>query len=221
MKKLIIFGCGDIAELAHVYFKSDSGYEPVAFTVDDPFVPPEGTLNGLPVVAFSNVESAFAPQDHEMFVALSYNRVNRLRACKVDEAKVKGYSIASYVSSRANVLTHEPIGENAFILENNTIQPFARIGRNVTLWSGNHIGHHSIIGDHVFIASQVVVSGRVRIGDYCFIGVNATLKNAITVGDSCVIGMGAVITSNCDPDGLYPVKGTERAKIPASRLPAL
>ena len=32
---LIIFGAGDIAQLAHYYFSADSNYEVVAFTVDD------------------------------------------------------------------------------------------------------------------------------------------------------------------------------------------
>ena len=33
-KRLVIFGAGDIAQLAHFYFSSDSDYEVVAFTVD-------------------------------------------------------------------------------------------------------------------------------------------------------------------------------------------
>ena len=33
-KPLILFGAGDIAELAYFYFTNDSAYEVVAFTVD-------------------------------------------------------------------------------------------------------------------------------------------------------------------------------------------
>jgi sugar O-acyltransferase (sialic acid O-acetyltransferase NeuD family) len=218
MSKLVIFGCGDIGQLAHFYFSTDSEHEVVGFTVDRAHVPEGGRFCGLPVVAFEDVENHFASAGHQLFVALSYNKVNRLRAEKVDAAKAKGYAIASYISSRATLLTREPIGENAFILEDNTIQPFVKIGRNVTLWSGNHIGHHSTIGDHVFIASHIVVSGGVKVGDYCFIGVNATIRNGITIGAGCVIGMGAMILTDCEPDGLYAASATERAKIPASRL---
>jgi hypothetical protein len=32
--KLVLFGTGDIARLAHVYFSTDSKHEVVAFTVD-------------------------------------------------------------------------------------------------------------------------------------------------------------------------------------------
>lgn len=218
MSKLVIFGCGDIAQLAHFYFTTDSTHEVVAFTVDRAYLPPGATFCGLPVVPFEEVEQSYPPDACAIFVALSYSKVNQVRAGKVDEAAQKGYSLASYISSRATVLTQEPIGENAFILEDNTVQPFVKIGRDVTLWSGNHIGHHSEIGDHCFIASHIVVSGGVKVGPRCFIGVNATLRDHITIGEGCVIGMGAMILADCEADGLYAVTGTERAKIPASRL---
>lgn len=218
MSKLVIFGCGDIAQLAHFYFTTDSEHEVVAFTVDRAYLPPDATFCGLPVVPFEEVEQSYPPEAHAIFVALSYSKINQVRAGKVDEAAQKGYSLASYISSRATVLTQEPIGENAFILEDNTVQPFVKIGRDVTLWSGNHIGHHSEIGDHCFIASHIVVSGGVKVGPRCFIGVNATLRDHITLGEGCVIGMGAMILADCEADGLYAVTGTERAKIPASRL---
>jgi sugar O-acyltransferase (sialic acid O-acetyltransferase NeuD family) len=218
MSKIVIFGCGDIAQLAHFYFSTDSPHEVVGFTVDAAFLPAESRFCDLPVVAFEEVESRFPASGHLMFVALSYNQVNKLRAAKFEAAKLLGYRLASYVSSRASVLTREPIGENAFVLEDNTVQPFARIGSNVTLWSGNHIGHHSVIDDHVFIASHVVVSGRVTVGSHCFLGVNATIRNAVTIGQGCVIGMGASILADCEPDGLYAATGTERARIPASKL---
>ena len=218
MSKLVIFGCGDIAQLAHFYFSTDSPHKVVGFTVDAPFLPAERRFCDLPVVAFEEVEAYFPADDHLMFVALSYNQINKMRAAKFEAAKSLGYQFASYISSRASVLTREPIGGNAFILEDNTIQPFATIGANVTLWSGNHIGHHSVIGDHVFIASHVVISGRVVIGSYCFLGVNATIRNAVNIGQGCIIGMGASILADCEPDGLYATAGTERARIPASKL---
>jgi sugar O-acyltransferase (sialic acid O-acetyltransferase NeuD family) len=218
MKKLVIFGCGDVAQLAHYYFSTDSEYEVLGFTVDSGFVPEGGKFCGLPAVAFEQIESRYPSAEFHIFIALGYNRINKLRAEKVAVAKLKGYRLASYISSRATILTQEAIGENAFILENNTLQPFCQIGANVTLWSGNHIGHHSIIGDHCFIASHVVISGGVKVGAYSFIGVNATVRNHITIGQGCVIGMGANIMADTEPDGLYAIAGTERAKVPASRL---
>ena len=121
-------------------------------------------------------------------------------------------------SSKATIFNHDQIGDNCFIFEDNTIQPFVTIGNNVTLWSGNHIGHHSTIHDHVFIASHVVISGRVTVGEQSFIGVNATLRDHITVGARCVIGAGVLLLADSEPDGLYIGTATERSAVPSSRL---
>ena len=110
------------------------------------------------------------------------------------------------------------IGENCFILEDNTIQPFVRIGHNITLWSGNHIGHHSTIEDHCFIASQVVISGGVEIKEACFLGVNATLRDHIVVGERCVVGAGALLLEDAEPEGVYIGQKTERSRVPSTKL---
>lgn len=218
MRNLIIFGCGEIAQIAYFYFRTDSDYQVISFTVNKQYLPSSREYLGLPVCAFEEVQNHYPPEKNSMFIALSYSQVNQLRSKKYFEAKEKGYSLASYISRRALILTNEPIGENAFILENNTVQPFVKIGNNVTLWSGNHLGHHSKIGNHCFLASQVVVSGGVTIGEFCFLGVNSTVRNGIKIGDGCVIGMAALIASDCEKDGLYVSKATERENIPASKL---
>lgn len=217
MKDIVIFGAGDIAALAHFYFTQDTPRRVAAFTVDAAFRTAE-RFEGLPVLAFEALAEAFPPDRYDLFVALSYAKLNRLRAEKVAAARALGYGLASYVSSRATVFSDLSHGENCFILEDNTIQPYARIGHNVTLWSGNHIGHHSVIGDDVFIASHVVVSGGVSIGQGCFIGVNATLRDHVVLGRECVIGAGALVLEDQADHGVVAPRGTERSAVPSTRL---
>lgn len=216
-RKLVVFGSGDIAQLAQYYFRTDSEHTIAAFTLDAGFLK-ESTFSGLPVVAFEEVAKHFGPDEHDMFIALSYSKINALRKEKYLKAKSMGYSLVSYVSSRATVLNDGRIGDNCFILEDNTIQPFVTIGNNVTMWSGNHIGHHSTIKDHTFIASHVVVSGGVEIGEQCFIGVNASLRDHIKIGDRCVVGAGTLLLSDAEPEGLYIGTATGRAGIDSSKL---
>lgn len=216
-KPLVIFGSGDIAQLAHYYFSTDSNYEVVAFTVDANYIK-ESEFCGLPVVAFENVARKYPPGSYDFFVALSYSKLNAVRKEKFLAAKKTGYKLVSFISSRATVLNEGRIGENCFIFEDNTIQPFVTIGNNVTLWSGNHIGHHSVIHDHTFIASHVVVSGGVEIGEQCFVGVNATLRDHIKIGDRCVVGAGALLLADAPPEGVYIGTATERSKVPSTRL---
>lgn len=202
MAKIIIFGAGDIARLAHYYFTHDSIHEVVAFAVDKQYRQAD-TFLGLPLLSFENVVQTHPPESCQMFIALSYNKMNKSRAAKYYAAKELGYTLTSYVSSRCSYLTDYPVGDNCFILEDNTIQPFVQIGNDVTLWSGNHIGHDSIIEDHVFIASQIVVSGHVHIHPYCFIGVNATLRNSINIATETLVGAGAIIMKDTIEKGVY------------------
>ena len=202
MADLVIFGTGDFARLAHHYFSEDSEHRVVAFTVDQEYLDSD-SFDGLPLVAFELVTERFPPDEYSMFVALGYSHMNQRRAERYAAAKGLGYELPSYVSSRCTFLSSHGVGDNCFIFEDNTIQPFVRIGRDVIMWSGNHIGHDSIIEDHCFISSHVVVSGRVRIRPNCFLGVNSTLRNAITIAPRTLVGAGATIVADTVEGGVY------------------
>lgn len=215
--KIVIFGIGEIAELADFYFTHDSAFEVVGFTVDAAYLK-DPKFRGRPVVPFENVTQSFPPEDYGLFVAISYSGLNELRTARVAAARAAGYRLVSYVSSRATIFPGLEIEDNCFILEDNTIQPFARIGANVTLWSGNHIGHHSVIEDNVFVASHVVVSGGVKIGKGSFVGVNATFRDHVTIGEKCVIGAGALVLEDQPEFSVVAPRGTERSSVPSTRL---
>ena len=199
---LIIVGDSPIAEIAFEYFSYDSPYEVAGFTVERAFLS-KRSLFGLPVECFEDIEKKRDPHIFRMFVAVGYADLNGLRTRLYNESKQKGYSLVSYVSSHSFVWRNVEIGENCFIFEDNTIQPFVKIGNNVTLWSGNHIGHHSVIEDNCFISSHVVVSGFCRIGANSFLGVNSALSHRTTVARDNVIAMGAVVTKDTEPEKIY------------------
>jgi len=215
--KVIIFGLGNISEIAHFYLSQDKQYDVVAFCVDAEYKECDSFL-GLPVVSFETVEEAYPIENHAMFIPLSYAKVNQLRQQKYEEAKAKGYSFISYISPDATVASNATIGENCFIFEDNTIQPFVTIRDNCILWSGNHIGHHSIIQSHCFIASHVVISGGVEVGESTFIGVNATVRDHINIGKSNVIGAGALILGDTEDKKVYITQATEVSRVPSNRL---
>jgi sugar O-acyltransferase (sialic acid O-acetyltransferase NeuD family) len=217
MKKLIIFGLGEQAELAYFYFKNETNYQIEAFTVNQEFIIEDTFIDSVPVAAFEDLENKFTPEEYDGFIAIGYRKVNALRSGKFYEFKQKGYRLATFISSKAtNYATS--VGENCFILEDNTIQPFVKIGNNVTLWSGNHIGHHSVIGNHCFITSQVVISGGCTIGDSTFIGVNSTLRDHIKIGQSNMIGAGSLVLADTDDRNVFMEKATEVSRVPSNRL---
>ena len=220
MKKLYIFGAAEQAQLASFYFRKKSDYKLEGFIVDDDFKSDE-FFESLPVFSTSEFLRTVKISDASIFVALGYSNVNQIRMEKFFFFKKLGFSFASFISDKATILTDVPVGENAFILEDNTIQPFVRIGDNVTLWSGNHVGHHSIIGDHAFVTSHVVISGGVSIGARTFLGVNATIRDHISIGSDCVIGAASIVMKSVPDFGVTIPKRTEISSFDSSRLKKL
>jgi sugar O-acyltransferase (sialic acid O-acetyltransferase NeuD family) len=217
LKPIVIFGAGEIAEVVDYLFRETLGREVVAFVVDRDFLKSD-TAFGRPLVPFDEITSRFAPSDHEGFVALSYARMNVVRAAKVAAMREKGFELTSYVSPYATVLT-DKIGANCLILEDNTLQPFCRIGDNVTLWSGNHVGHHVVIENNVFVSSHVVLSGGVTVGHNSFLGVNSTIVDHVTIAPFTLLGAGCLVQASTDLEGVYaPVTTIEKRKVPSTRL---
>ena len=220
MQKIVIFGLGETACLAYEYFTHDpnyADYEVVAFCADAHYIDALQFL-ALPVLPPKDITAHFPPATHLAFAAAGSGHLNRDRAALYHKAKALGYRMASYVSARAFVWHNAKIGENCFILEDNTLQPFTEIGDNAVLWSGNHIGHRSVIEPHCFLTSQVVVSGFCRVGAYSFIGVNAALADKVTIGADNFIGMGSVINKDTVQNGFYVGNPAELRKLSAKRF---
>ena len=195
MKPIIIFGDGTQGQLARWYLGAHS-------------------VNTVAALVNDDTVGDYSPKDCDMFVCLSYRDVNRNRAKKYYEMLERGFTLISFVSPYSCIFTSH-IGDNCFIWENQTIQPFSKIGKDVTLCCSNHIGHHSTIGNHVFLTSHVCVSGHCVIGDYCFLGVNSSIIDGVNIAEGCVIGAGATVTRDTEPWGVYI--GTPAKRIGDSR----
>jgi sugar O-acyltransferase (sialic acid O-acetyltransferase NeuD family) len=203
VKPILIYGTGEVAELAHYYFTEIDGRAIAGFTVEGDQLGAD-TFCGRPAVAFEECDFAFEVEEHQAFVALSFDQMNDVRAAKCQAMRDKGFLLTRYISPDAVVLTKN-IGENALILENNTVQPFARIGDNATLWSGNHIGQKAVIGDNAFLASHIVVSGNAKIGNGAYIGSGALIHDNVSVGAKSLIGAGAIVSKSTEPESVHMV----------------
>ncbi len=216
-RKAIIFGTGAFAEVVCFYLDRDSEYHVVGFTASDDRVG-DGRYAGRPIVPFSRAAEEFPPQEHDLFVAVGYAKLNRVRETFVSEGRAKGYKLLSYVCSKATTWGDTVIGDNVFVFEDNTIQPFVTIGEGTVLWSGNHIGHHSKIGAFCFVTSHVVISGHCRVGDRCFLGVNSTVADGTAVADDNLIGPNTLIQKDTQPGEAYVSQRTHPFPKPSSRF---
>lgn len=216
-KKLVIVGSGETGLIAYEYFQYDSEYEVVAFSVNEQYIT-DTTICDLPIVPFETLEEKYLPNEYEVYVAISSGKLNRNRTKVYNEVKAKGYKCATYISSKAFVWRNVEVGENCFIFEDNTLQPFVKVGNNVTLWSGNHIGHNTIIKDNCFISSHCVISGFCEVGENSFLGVNCTIEDNTKIAKDNFIGAGTLIQKNTNEKDFYQLKQTELSKVNTHRL---
>lgn len=210
--RVVIFGLRDFAELAKFYFENDINYSKdtavVGFTVNKEFLTSDVVTEAKKrlqtdnIVPFEELEKYYPPNEYYLFAPMSGSKMNKNREKIYLEGKQRGYRFTNYISSKATVLSRK-IGENCFILEDNTIQPFTEIGNNCILWSGNHLGHGTKIKDHVFLSSHCVISGHCLIESYSWLGVNCTLRDNITLKEGTLIAMGACVTKSTSPWSIY------------------
>lgn len=217
MAKVVIFGTGRGGDVAHRYMTKDSEHEVCAFTVEKEYLQ-STEFKGLPVVDFAEVESQYPPEEYQLFVPLGSQDLNKLRHRKYLACKKKGYTLASYVSSTIQFGEELDVGENCFILQNNTINFDVKIGNNVMIWSANQIGDNSVIEDNCWITSHVCMAGDVTIGAFTFVGINASISNGVSVGEENFIGANALITKNTLPKEVYVTSQTPKAAFASDKF---
>ena len=212
MKKIIIFGTGELAQRIF-YYLQDSDDQVVAFCANKSKIDKEELL-GLPIITFENIEEKFPPSEFSMFIALAYSEMNKKRTNFFEESKSKGYELYSYIHPSTKIWDKFEMGENCFILANNVIQPFVKIGNNVLIGSNNLISHNTTIDDNCFITSNVTIGGHVTIGKNCFVGLSSTINQRIKIGNECIIGAGTIISKNVNDKEVYAENSSK--KLPQS-----
>lgn len=198
---IVIFGADVMADFVYASLTDDATFEHqiVGFTVDKEYLHSTKKF-GLPVVPFETVESDFLPEEHMMIVAVGYTDLNSIRAHKCLMAKQKGYKLFSHVCAGTILPSSVRLGENCFIADGVSLQPFVSIGDNSFVFGGAAIGHHAKIGCNCWITSGTVVGGNAAVGDNAFLGLNSTIVDGVTIGRENFVGAGAVV-NRCTGDG--------------------
>jgi sugar O-acyltransferase (sialic acid O-acetyltransferase NeuD family) len=216
-RRIVIFGTGKGSDTARRYFERDSPHEIAGYVVDREFLTAT-TFNGRPVVAVDDAVATFPPDDVLAFVPLGSSRMNMLRAEKYELLKSLGYGFVTYVHASNELNGHCEIGENCFILENQSVNFDAVIGNNVVIWSGCQVGDRSRIGDHAFLAAHVVLNGDVTIGEYAYLGSNCNISNGVHIAQQSFIGANALITQDTGERAVHVVEATPAAGIDSLRF---
>lgn len=217
MSKVILYGTGRGADVAFRFLTRDSGHEVCGFTLDSDYMTCD-SFRDRPVVAFEEAERRFPPDEYAMLTVLGYQRMNGLRQQKYLEGKAKGYRFISYVNSHFYRAEELSIGENCFILDNQSISLDVKIGDNVVMWSSNHIGDMTVIEDHVWIASHVTVAAEAVLGEASFLGIGATVGNRVRLGARSFVGADCLVSADTDDDSVNLSGGLADPGVPSRQL---
>lgn len=216
-KDLIIFGVGKMAEVISYYAKQECGYNVVAFTVDEQYRNADN-FNQIPVIGFEGIEVKYPPSKFDMFVAVGYQDLNRLREAKCNEAIKKGYTLVSIISPLAHVPANVTYGWNCFIMPPAIVHPCVRLGNNVFVWSGAMVAHHSVIEDNCWLTSCCNISGNVTLGANTFMAVNATVGHSVVIGKNCFLGANTLVTKNLEDDKVVIAESQKPLRLTSSQF---
>ena len=218
-KPLVIFGLGDIADVAFTYFSDDSDFDVVAYTVDATYRH-RTTFHGLPVVPYDALGDHYEPAEVAMFVAAGYGDNNRTRERLIARARRDGWSLARYVASRAGVWD-ATVGENCMVIDGTVLQPGARVGTGTILWSNSVVGARATVGACCYIGPVAVIGADVALDDRCVVGPLAHVASRLRVGDTCFIGASAHVQDDLAPGSLLLEPGTKILPYRTGALPPL
>jgi sugar O-acyltransferase (sialic acid O-acetyltransferase NeuD family) len=208
MKPVVLFGAGKIAEVLLYLFENHSNRQVIACTIDHKFLDAR-TWNGMPIVPFENLRETHPPEQYDLFIAIGYQELNRLRSRRCEEARNMGYNLISYIHPESGLPKDCEYGDNCFVMNNVLIHPKVRLGNNVFIWSGAMVGHHSSIGDNCWLTSCCKVSGLVDVGKNCFMAVNSTISHSVKVGADCFIGANSLIVKCTKDKEVYLSESTK------------
>jgi len=216
MRKVVVFGAGQMADIITYYLDESDDFQVVAFTLDANWMTSE-VYSGRPVVPFHEVARHFPPETHGMFIAVGYNEANQDRARKYLEAKSLGYELPSYIHPSCVIHNGAHIGDHVIMFENNVVQPGASIGDNCRIWANNYITRGAQVGDHVYMSSSIVLAGSVVVEDHCFLGARAVVTPKVRIGRFSSITAGCTITRDVPEESVMVAPQPVRLPVSSKR----
>lgn len=216
MKKIIIFGVGDLSNQLFRYIEQDHIYDVIAFSVEEEYIKSDLFCN-RPVVAFEKIEDIYSPKEYGMLICIGYNSMNKTRARIFEKVKEKGYEILSYIHPTATVLSND-FGYGNIVLENTSISIGCKIGNGNLIYNCVVLCHDVKIGNFNSISASANFLGHSSMGDYCFVGANSTVKDSTEISDMTLLGANVFINKKTKPKGVYVVNKAQRININSDEI---
>ena len=201
MENIVIYGETEFAERIFYYIKFENAANVLAFTNARNYKEKE-CIQGIPVIAFEDLNEVFAGIEFKILIAIGYTQMNNIREKIYKECKDSSYDIATYISKTA-ILYSQSIEEGCIVMPNVYVGPNCKIGKCNIIASSCCLSHDNEIGDFNFISSNVVFGGHSKVCNNCFIGLNCTIRDGIIVEDYSLIGSASNLLKSTEKHGVY------------------
>tara|TARA_Y100000589_G_scaffold332322_1_gene391726 strand:+ start:3627 stop:4286 length:660 start_codon:yes stop_codon:yes gene_type:complete len=190
-EEIYIFGTGDVAEIIADYVLN-KGIKIRNFV--DFEIHKKKILN-IPVIKYSKNLNKEIP----IFVAIGYKELNKNRSDKIEFLKNHEWNFANIVCSS---ISNQLQGENIFIANNVSIQPYAEIYSGNFIWDNCVIGHHCKLEENTWITSGSVIGGYTKLGKNSFLGINSSISHMLNIGEYSFIGAGSLVSKNLNKNSV-------------------
>lgn len=187
MQKIIITGNSEYARLVREYVDELEDFSVAGFSVDGAYIR-ESKIDGLPVIAFEEIQKFFPVDSVRLILAIGYQKLGKTRRDIYQRYSGLGYEFTNYIHPSAQIDKNCILGKGNIFFEGVLVQKRVRIGNGNLFWPRVIISHDDTIGNFNTFCGYTVISGFVKIEDCSFFGVSSVVKDKIAIAGYNLIG---------------------------------
>ena len=206
MKRVILYGSGQLGVMAAYILGYNKDVEVVGFVDDDPAQLGRDS-NGLRILG----DGSLLPNLRQAGVTGSIACIgdNHRRGIVSERLAQMGFELISAIHPTANISWRASLSGGAIVGPGTIISAHSSVGSSPYIGAGTVIGHDVIVGQNVLISVGCVIAARVDIEDEAFIGGGARLvpaemgqESRLRIGRGAVVGAGAVVIADVPPNAV-------------------
>lgn len=201
MENIVIYGETAFAERIYSYIKFEKAMNVLSFTNAKAFKEKE-TIQGIPVIAFEELNERFKGIDFSILIAIGYVQMNNIRQKIYKECIYAGHRIATYISNTATLYSND-IEEGCIVMPNVYIGPGCTIGKCNIIASCTCLSHDNKVGEFNYISSNVIFGGHATVCNNSFIGLGCIIRDGIIINNYSLIGAASNVLKDTINKGVY------------------